>query len=188
MLDALGEVGARATFFVVAPLAASRPELLARIARAGHEVTFHCVAHRRHDGLAIGEIRADARRGLDVLEHLGVKTRDWRVPWGLVTPDTEKVAAELGLRLVGWTADSEDWRGDRSETMLARLEHGLEDGAILLMHDGLGPGATRAGCAETVALVRSLVGALASRGLEPVRVGDLAGPLPDRNPGGFAGV
>ncbi len=188
MLDVLDSVGARATFFVVASRAELHRGLLVRAERAGHEVAFHCAEHRRHDGLTVDEIRADARGGLDVLRRMGIKTRDWRVPWGLVTPGTEEVAWELGLRLVGWTADSEDWRGDPPKTMLARLDSGLEDGAVVLMHDGLGPGAARAGCAETVALVRPLVESLASRGLKAVPVGELGGPIPDRNPRGFAGV
>lgn len=188
VLDALDAVGARATFFVMSRPAELYPELLARAEEAGHEVSFHCTEHRRHDGLAIEEIRADAGEGLDVLGRLGHATGDWRTPWGMVTPDSVAVAAELGLRLVGWTADSTDWRGVAAESMLARLEPEVADGAVVIMHDGLGPGATRADCAETVALIEPLVALLRSRGLEPAPVGKLAGPLPDRNPGGFAGV
>lgn len=188
VLDALGTAGARATFFVVAPRAEQNSELLDRTVEDGHEVAFHCTEHRRHDGLTVGEIRADARAGLDVLQRLGHEPKDWRVPWGLVTRATEEVAGELGLRLVGWTVDSEDWRGDPPEQMLARMERGLEDGAVVLMHDGLGPGATRDGCAETVALVEPLIARLRERSLEPVSLGGLGGPLPHRNPGGFSGV
>jgi len=51
--------------------------------------------------------------------------------------------------------------------MLAAIRSDLRDGAIVLAHDALGPGATRAGCEETVALVRPLVAAARERGLEP---------------------
>jgi hypothetical protein len=50
------------------------------------------------------------------------------------------------------------------------------------MHDGVGPGATRSGCAQTVALVKPLVSLARSRGLEPAPLGRLDHPLPDRNP------
>lgn len=188
VLDVLENVGAGATFFVISSRAELYPALLDRMRGAGHEISLHCAEHRRHDGLTVNEIRADARRGLDALRRLGHDGRDWRTPWGLVTPETANVAAELGLRLVGWTADSEDWTGDDAASMLARLEPGATNGAVVIMHDGLGPGATRDDCAETVALVGPLVALLRSRGLEPRPVKDLAGPLPDRNPGGFSDV
>jgi hypothetical protein len=67
--------------------------------------------------------------------------------------------------------------------MLARVGGDIVPGAIVLMHDGVGPGATRDGCAGTVALVGPLVAPARSHGLEPATLGELSHPLPDRNPG-----
>ena len=50
------------------------------------------------------------------------------------------------------------------------------------MHDGIGQGATRDGCAGTVALVDPLVALVRSRGLEPAKLGELHHPLPQTNP------
>ena len=108
--------------------------------------------------------------------------RHWRTPWGLVTPATEEVARANRLDLAGWTADTEDWRGEAAEEMLGRVEPALEPGAIVLMHDGVGPGAIRGGCAETVALVAPLVALARVRGLDPTPLDALPHPLPDRNP------
>jgi hypothetical protein len=63
--------------------------------------------------------------------------------------------------------------------MLAAVAGRLEPGAVVLAHDGLGPGALRDGCAETVALIPLLVAAARERGLEP---GPLVGPVPAGNP------
>ena len=186
MLDALKSSGAVATFFVVAPLTERHPGLLRRMADEGHEVALHCNRHDRHDRMGAGEILSDATRGLRSLRALGHEAMDWRVPWGVVTPGTEAVARELGLRLVGWTADSEDWRGDPATGMLGRLAPGMGAGAVVLMHDGVGPGALRDGCGETVGLVTPLLSVATARGLETVRIGDLRGPLPARNPGKVA--
>ncbi|MGH3148908.1 MAG: polysaccharide deacetylase family protein [Rubrobacter sp.] len=182
VLDALVEAGARSTFFVVAPLARSYPSLLARMREAGHEIAFHCTGHVRHDRLTSREIEEDANSGVQTLRTLGHQVRHWRTPWGLVTPATERIARSKGLGLVGWTADTEDWRGGTPETMLDRVEPGLAPGAVLLMHDGLGPGATRPDCAATVALVEPLVSLVLARSLEPVPIGEIPGRLPDRNP------
>ena len=63
--------------------------------------------------------------------------------------------------------------------MLAAVEPGLGPGAIVLAHDGVGPGALREDCAETAALVGPLVAAARGRGLEPTA---LEPPLPAGNP------
>lgn len=182
MLDALAEAGAYATFFVVAPLASRYPWLIDRIRDSGHGVAFHCTQHVRHDALTPAEIRADTRAGLLTLEQLGHRVSDWRTPWGFVVPETQAIASEHGLRLVGWTANTDDWRGDAPEEMLARIEADLVPGAIVLMHDRVGVGATREGCAATVALVHPLVSLARSRGLEPAPLHVCQDPLPDRNP------
>lgn len=188
VLGALAAASARATFFVVGPLAERHSGLLDQARGAGHGISLHCTEHRRHDRLTEGEIEADARSGLDTLRRLGHEPEDWRPPWGLVTPGTRRTAGRLGLRLVGWTSDSEDWRGDPAGTMLARLDAGLGPDAVVLMHDGVGPGAERAGCGATVDLVGPLVARLRLRGLVAVPVGELGGPVPDRNPGTISGV
>jgi peptidoglycan/xylan/chitin deacetylase (PgdA/CDA1 family) len=188
VLDALRSAGAPATFFVVAPLAERHPGLLRRAVDEGHEVALHCNRHTRHDRTGAEEILADATAGLRILKRLGHPVRDWRVPWGVVTPDSEAVAEELGLRLVGWSADSEDWRGDAADAMLDRLEPGIGPGAVVLMHDGVGPGALRDGCGNTVGLVGPLVSVAGSRSLTPVPLGRMRGRLPVRNPGNVAGV
>jgi peptidoglycan-N-acetylglucosamine deacetylase len=177
VLDALA--GASATFFVVAPRAARYPHLLARMREEGHDVAFHCTRHVRHDAMTPKEIEADLEAGLTALVQ---PAGFWRTPWGVVTPATEGIAREHGLTLVGWTADTEDWRGDVPDEMLARIDGNLLPEAIVLMHDGIGPGATRDGCAGTVALIEQLVSMARSRGLEAGPLHELRHPLPDGNP------
>jgi hypothetical protein len=99
-----------------------------------------------------------------------------------VTPATEDVAHKHRLMLVGWTTDTEDWRGGRPDEMLARVEGGLRTNAIVLMHDGVGPGATRDGCAVTVDVINLLVSMARTRGLEPGRCTNCAVPCPTGTP------
>ena len=179
VLDALASVRARATFFVVAPRASRYPSLLARMREEGHEVGFHCTEHVRHDAMRQEDIEADVRSGLPALAG---PVRLWRTPWGVVTWATEEVARRHGLTLVGWTADTEDWRGDNAQEMLLRIEEKLVPQAVVLMHDGIGPGATRGDCRMTVDLIAQLVYRARNRGLEPVPLQGLNHPLPDRNP------
>jgi len=179
VLDALAGARASATFFVVAPLAIRYPYLLARMREEGHAVAFHCTRHVRHDDSTQAAIETDVELGLLTL---GRSVRYWRAPWGVVTPATRRVAREHALTLVGWTADTQDWRGGPHEEMLGRIECEVLHESIVLMHDGIGPGATRDGCAETVALVQPLVSLARSRGLKPAPLDEFHYPPPDRNP------
>lgn len=173
ILDALAEAGARATFFVLTPLATEHPRLIDRMLREGHEIALHCREHTRHTGMTETEIHADTRRGLEDLASLDVEPVCWRPPWGIATDGTRRVADEFGLRLALWTSDTHDWRGDGSGEMLRGIAEGLSDGSVVLMHDGLGPGATRYGCGETLDLVPAIVETLDLKGLRTTTIEEL---------------
>lgn len=167
MLNALRAADARATFFVLGPRAAAHPELIARARAEGHAIGVHAHEHTRHTELDAEAGAEDLDQALAVLDRLGVRPEVWRTPWGVEAEWTRPTAAARGLRVVGWNADTHDWRGDTVDVMLAAVEPAIKDGAIVLAHDGLGPGATRTGCEETVALVEPLVALARDRGLEP---------------------
>ncbi|MGI8649333.1 MAG: polysaccharide deacetylase family protein [Rubrobacter sp.] len=173
ILDALDEFDARATFFVITPLARRHPRLIERMREAGHEVALHCERHVRHTELTTDEILTDTRNGLEDLARLGVHPKSWRPPWGVVTEGTKRVSGHHGLDLALWTLDTHDWRGDSWEAMLESIGPELSGGSIVLMHDGLGPGARRDGCAETLILVPALIEACTARGLEPTTFAEL---------------
>jgi peptidoglycan/xylan/chitin deacetylase (PgdA/CDA1 family) len=167
VLHALSAAGAPATFFVLGECVAAHPAVVERILEAGHAVELHGHAHLRHPLAGRDAVAADTEAALAALEALGVTARLWRVPWGELAPWTPALAAGFGLSLAGWTADTHDWRGDDARAMLAGVAPRLSAGAVVLAHDGLGPGARRTGCEETVRLVAPLVAAVRERGLEP---------------------
>ena len=170
LLDLLSDLGAAATFFVIAPCAAAHPELIDRIAREGHTIGLHCDRHVRHSRCGIDWGRSDTAHALELLAGVGVRPTLWRTPWGDLAPWSRQVASEHGLGLIGWTVDTHDWRGDRAQLMFAHTVDRCCAGAIVLAHDGIGPGARRDGAFETLRLV-SLVAAHARRdglSLDPI--------------------
>jgi peptidoglycan/xylan/chitin deacetylase (PgdA/CDA1 family) len=176
VLAALERADARATFFVVAPLALEHQGIVRAALEAGHGIQFHCTEHVRHTRRSRREVEADTRQGLRMLQSLGIEPRLWRPPWGILAPWTQEVAESLGLRLAPWSADTHDWRGDTTLEMLRRVEPLLGPGSILLMHDAVGPGSLRTGCEETVTLVGPLVERLRSIGCEPGPIASSLGP------------
>ena len=152
LLDVLERAGARATFFPIATRAAANPELIARMLADGHTVGLHCHEHVRHSSRDRDWLEADTVAALALLRDTGVvHPKLWRTPWGDIAPFTGEVAAAHKLALVGWTVDTHDWRGDDAQTMLAATAGELGDGAIVLAHDGIGPGAQRADIEQTIA-------------------------------------
>jgi peptidoglycan/xylan/chitin deacetylase (PgdA/CDA1 family) len=164
VLDALGAIDTRATFFVVAPRALLHPGLIRRTLAAGHDVQLHCWKHVRHSHMTRAELAVQTDRALGALAGLGIEPTRWRTPWGDRARWTGEVAAERGLDLVGWTADTHDWRGDEREAMMARLEEDLVPGGVVLMHDGVGPGALRDHCRTTADLLAPLAAMADVRG------------------------
>lgn len=168
VLDALRHAGAKATFFVIAPQAAAHPELIERIGKAGHTIGLHCTEHVRHSDRDEAWCREDTAGALTTLAALDVAPTLWRTPWGDTAPWTEAIAAEQGLRLVGWTVDTHDWRGDQAAEIYEATRSELIDGAVVLAHDGLGPGARREDVAQTAAYVGLAVGHCRDHELETV--------------------
>jgi peptidoglycan/xylan/chitin deacetylase (PgdA/CDA1 family) len=165
VLDALAAVGASATFFVLGARVVAHPELVRRTVREGHAVGVHGFGHVRHTEQEGAAGVADLDRALGELAAVDVVPTLWRTPWGVEAEWTRPAAESHGLRLVAWTTDTHDWRGDAADTMLTAVEPAVADGAIVLAHDGLGPGALRTGCAETVALIAPLIELGRARGL-----------------------
>ncbi len=81
ILEQLYRRQARATFFVLGYVAKSRPDIVKRIAVAGHEIASHGQDHRRADEQSIAEFRDDIATSKNVLEDLiGCEVLGYRAP------------------------------------------------------------------------------------------------------------
>lgn len=70
LLDLLDGAGVRATFFVMGTVAEAYPELVAEVARRGHEVGSHTHAHELIYRMGRDAFRADLERSVGVLREL----------------------------------------------------------------------------------------------------------------------
>lgn len=172
VLEALSAADARATFFMVGDRVRAAHDAASAVLEAGHEVQLHCDRHVRHTELSEAEIERDTRAGLASLAAIGVRPTLWRTPWGVRTHASERVARAHRLRLVDWTIDTHDWRGDSPAAMLAAARALLADRAVVLMHDALGPGALRTGCDNTLALIEPLLSIARVEGFAVVTLGE----------------
>lgn len=81
LLAIFDEFGVRATFFVLGWVGRRHPQLVRRIAAAGHEIASHGYAHRLVYDQTPAAFRADVRRAKTVLEQLcGRRVAGYRAP------------------------------------------------------------------------------------------------------------
>ena len=90
ILQLLDEAGAHATFFTLGWIAERFPELVRRIAAAGHEIASHGYAHSRVDELERKAFFADILLAKSILQDVtGVEVKGYRAPSFSIGADTE---------------------------------------------------------------------------------------------------
>lgn len=169
VLDLLDASGFRATFFCIARRAREHSALCREIARRGHAVENHSMAHRRtFPFLTLGGFRREiARAQSAIAEVTGTAPRFFRPPAGLRNPLLDPALHEAGLALVTWTRRGFDTRERDAARVSARLLRGLAAGDILLLHDGHAA-RTRSGVPVILEALPRVLDAVRSAGLRPV--------------------
>ncbi len=136
VLEALADVGATATFFVLLTRVRRTPGLLADVRDAGHEIALHGADHRRLTTLEPSVLRSRMRDARAELEDTsGVPVRWFRPPYGAQSLRSWRAAKAAGLDPVLWGPTFADWR-EAPEDERRRLALAGDRGAIILAHDG----------------------------------------------------
>lgn len=137
VLDALDELGWRATFFMLGEMVRKAPGLAGEVAAAGHEIGVHGDQHRTLLRLGPRTTRDDIRRARDEISAAtGVEPEWYRPPFGTLSVNGLIAARGLGLRVVLWTSWGRDWRAEATGESVARdVLDGFVDGGTVLLHD-----------------------------------------------------
>ena len=101
ILDVCARRNTKATFFLLGWVAERHPEMVRRIADAGHEIGVHSYWHRKVYELTPESFHEDMRQAIDVIEQAsGTRVAGFRAPSFSITHGCEwafDVLAELGL-------------------------------------------------------------------------------------------
>ncbi len=138
ILDLLDRAKMSATFFVIGKKAEKYPEIVREIVRRGHDVALHGYEHDRLVALrGAGRVTRDIERAIAVLEGItGVRPRLYRPPVGHTSPRVAKAAEDTDVELVGFSVRALDGlKNAKPDDVARRVIRGLDDGAIVLMHD-----------------------------------------------------
>jgi polysaccharide deacetylase family protein (PEP-CTERM system associated) len=89
LVDLFADAGIRATFFILGWVGERHPDLVRRIAAAGHEIASHGYAHRLVYDQTPQAFREDVRRAKSVLESIaGCVVDGYRAPSYSITPQS----------------------------------------------------------------------------------------------------
>lgn len=130
--------GGRATFFEIGGQVDWTPEISAAVA-TNHSVQNHTYNHASLDTLGHEAFFNEVERTQVAIQGAtSVLPTCLRPPYGATDETTYQMAAELGLDVVLWTVDTQDWRMPGVDAIVNHILQNASPGAIFLMHDGGG--------------------------------------------------
>jgi polysaccharide deacetylase family sporulation protein PdaB len=181
ILDILKEYHVPATFFVIGQNAEKYPELVSRIALEGHQIGNHTYHHV--DLLKVNRKTIETeidRTNKVIAEIVGKSPQVVRPPHGFRDPVVMEAMKERGLKVVDWSVMSRDWTNPGVEAIVERTVSKVQNGSIVLLHDGDGLEAA-ASRAQTVEATRRIIPQLLEQGYKFVTVDEILDKPEDAN-------
>ncbi|PLR80521.1 polysaccharide deacetylase family sporulation protein PdaB [Bacillus sp. V33-4] len=123
-----------ATFFLSGSWAERHPDLVSRIVKEGFEIGMLGYAYKDYTDLEEAEIRKDLILAREAFKKLNVKNiKLTRPPTGHFDQKTLKIADRLGLTVVHWSINSNDWQNPGIELIRQNVSN-AKKGDIILLH------------------------------------------------------
>jgi peptidoglycan/xylan/chitin deacetylase (PgdA/CDA1 family) len=177
VLDLLRGRGIKATFFILSERAEKHPELARRVVAEGHEVGLHGANHDNLTTLRFGEVVNRVRGGKRRLrEVVGSPVRLFRPPYGAQNLRTFFLTRFLGMKVVIWSADPNDWDQIDPQEIVDRTLDKAKPGGIILLHDGWTPDPDNPSAGpsgDKANIVKLILDALDGAGLRATTVSNL---------------
>jgi len=166
LLDGLKARYVPATFFLCGYRIDQCPDTVRRMAAEGHELAIHGLTHTFLHNQSADFVRAELEGTAARIEDLtGLRPRLFRPPGGLTGEALLSEAARLGLPLILWSVDPQDWATEDTAKVVRHIVKNVRDGDIILLHD-LGP--------SSIAAALQAIDLLQEAGYEFCTVSELA--------------
>ncbi len=181
ILDILKSENVPATFFVIGQNVQRHPELLQRMVREGHIVANHTWSHSHYSMLRGWRYwRREIEQTDAIIQSIVDVTPAWfRPPMGVRTPINMYAVCASGHACIMWTKRGMDGVATTAERIRDRIIPGLNDGAVLLLHDGR-DNASRRDPIPTIQALPQIIRAARESGLTWTPLNTLLGIEPYR--------
>lgn len=140
MIELLKSKNVKATFYLLGQEVKRFPDIARSVAENGFEIGNHTVNHPNFNQSRYTPdlIRKELQEGNDLIaQYAGVTTvRTMRPPYGNTPKKLETVCQEMGLAIIAWDVDTNDWSSKvTAKDMVDEVMKNAKDGSIILMHD-----------------------------------------------------
>ncbi|MBB5800370.1 endo-1,4-beta-xylanase [Saccharothrix ecbatanensis] len=136
LLNALRQNGLRATFFNQGNKVQGNAALAKSQRDAGMWVENHSWSHPHMTQLSQAQMASEISQTQNAIQSAtGVAPKLFRPPYGETNATLKSVEAQYGLTEVLWNVDSQDWN-NASTAQIAQAASTLQNGGVILMHDG----------------------------------------------------
>jgi peptidoglycan/xylan/chitin deacetylase (PgdA/CDA1 family) len=168
LIDLLKSKNAKATFFLIGPNVEKNPEIAKQIVDAGFEVGNHSWTHPTLSKLSDDKAREELTKTNDAIRQAaGTEVQVMRPPYGAANPKVQQLCDELGMRIICWNIDTNDWaRNASAKAMEDIIIKNARDGSIVLMHDRYD---------RTLEVTASVIDQLSAKGFRFATVSELLG-------------
>lgn len=154
------------TWFVQGNYVAANPNLISPLLSVG-VIQNHSYTHPHLTGLSYQQIYDELNRTSQAIQNAGApRPTLFRPPYGESNSNVQQAAQALGMRVITWDVDSQDWNG-ASASAIANAANQLQNGQVILMHD--------AGYNNTNAAIAQIASNLRAKGLCPGRIDPATG-------------
>lgn len=151
LLQVLRRHDVKAVFCLWGDFVVEHPQLVRRIAAAGHTLCNHSLHHTDLSTLTPQQIRGDLAATSALIRQAvpGARIPYFRAPYGS-WGESPAIAAELGMQPLGWRLTISDWEPPGTDVLVQRLREGITPGAVVLLHDGPGDRSQTVDAVDTI--------------------------------------
>lgn len=176
ILAILAKYHVHATFFTLGKNHVMvHPQMVRDMVAQGHEVETLTWSHQILTRISDAEVRKEITEGRDAVEKVtGRRPVLLRPPQGRTSDKVTRIARQLGMAEVVWSANGADYRTTDSRLIANRILKQTKPDGIILLHDLVDP--TDRGYNGTVAAVAPIISTLQKRGYTFVTVEQLLAP------------
>ncbi|WP_371361896.1 polysaccharide deacetylase family protein [Sporomusa rhizae] len=140
ILDILKTKNVKATFFVIGQQVQQHPDILQRMDEEGHIIGNHTFSHRDLTKLDAEHVEQEIDNcALEIQKVIGKEPRFVRPPFGFHSAIVDDVVYSKDRIIILWSLDTKDWTGLDAETIKSRILPHMQNGYIVLQHDGSNP-------------------------------------------------
>ncbi|WP_339896863.1 glycoside hydrolase family 11 protein [uncultured Gilvimarinus sp.] len=148
------------TWFVWGQRASNNPSLVAQMQNVG-EVQNHSYTHPHMTSYSYQQVVNELSQANQAIQNAGAPAPTlYRPPYGEVNSTIQQAAQNLGMRVITWDVDSQDWN-NASTSAIVNAANQLQNGQVILMHDGY---------SNTNNAIAQIASSLSAKGLCPGRI------------------